>query len=187
MNWKNYSHLSGTHAFLSPSRYHWINYSPEKLVASYENYKRVAMGTRYHALAADLIRLAVRLPSTGASFNSFVNDAIGFKMSPEVLLFYSANCYGTADAISFYDGVLRIHDLKTGTSPASINQLMVYAALFCLDYSVDRRELGFMELRIYQNEEVVKYVPSIEEVFDVVDRIMTADRIIKDLEEKAII
>ena len=91
MNWKNYSHLEGTHAFLSPSKHYWLNYEPEKLVSSYKNFKKISLGTKYHKLAADLITLAIRLPNTAATFNSFVNDAIGFRMQAEVVLFHSYN------------------------------------------------------------------------------------------------
>ena len=134
MNWKDYSHIKSPHAFLSPSNHHWLNYTEEKLLQAYSNRKNVARGTKLHAIAADLIRFALRMPNTGLSFNNFVNDAIGFNMSPEQLLFYTVNCYGTADAISYHKGVLRVHDLKTGVVPGSMNQLLIYAALFCLDY-----------------------------------------------------
>jgi hypothetical protein len=182
MEWKNYSHLSGSHAFLSPSRHHWLNYTNEKLILTYRNHRKAALGTKYHALASDLINLAVRLPSTPASLNSFVNDAIGFKMSSEVLLYYSPNSYGTVDAISFYDGVLRIHDLKTGVTPGSMNQLMIYAALFCLDYSLRPDEITTIVLRIYQEGEIIEYEPTVEEVFDVTRKLIEADKILKSIE-----
>ena len=181
MNWKSYSYLENTHAFLSPSKYHWLNYTSEKLVLTYENYKKIALGTQYHKLAAELITFAVRLPNTSASFNSFVNDAIGFKMKAEVLLFSSDNCYGTADAISFSNGVLRIHDLKTGQSPGSINQLIIYAGLFCLDYAIEAREVEEIHLRLYQNEEITEFSPTIEAVFDVVSRIEESEKIIENI------
>ena len=41
MNFNEHSHLEGLHAFLSPSRYHWINYSDEKLDATYTTAKAV--------------------------------------------------------------------------------------------------------------------------------------------------
>jgi hypothetical protein len=130
--------------------------------------------------------MAVRLPNTPASLNSFVNDAIGFKMESEVVLYYSLNCYGTADAISFKDGVLRIHDLKTGTSPASMNQLLIYAGLFVLDYGVTNKELKGVELRIYQNDEVTEFSPLPKDVFDVSARIVKADKIINQLENMVV-
>ncbi len=182
MLWKDYSQLRGTHAFLSPSKYHWLNYDSEKLVQSYINHRRVGLGTQYHALAEQLIKLAVRLPNTDASLNAFVNDAIGFRMDPEILLYYTQRCFGTADAISFENGVLRIHDLKTGVSPGSINQLLVYAGLFCLDYAVEAKELEEVHLKIYQNSETVVFSPSPEEVFDTVFRIKEADKTIEAIE-----
>ena len=187
MNWKSYSYLENTHAFLSPSKHYWLNYTPEKLVSTYENYKKVALGTQYHKLASELITLAVRLPNTAASFNSFVNDAIGFKMKSEVVLFYSDNCYGTADAISFSNGVLRIHDLKTGRAPVSMNQLLIYAGLFCLDYAIEVREAEEIHLRLYQNEEITELSPTIEAIFDIVSRIEEAEKIIESVDTGSVL
>lgn len=181
MNWKSYSHLRGTHAFLSPSKYHWLNYSPEKLITAYENYRRIKLGTRYHKVAEELILLFIRLPNTAESLNSFVNDAIGFQMKPEVVLYYSPHCYGTVDAISFHDGVLRIHDLKTGHTPAAMQQLMVYAGLFVLDYEIDPRELKEIVLRIYQNEEIFEAKPEPSEIKYISEQIKLADQLINDL------
>lgn len=187
MIWKDYSHLKNTHAFLSPSKHYWLNYSEDKIVSTYKNFKKISLGTEYHEIASRLIKLAIRLPNTAASFNSFVNDAIGYKMESEVLLYYSPNCYGTADAISFSNGILRIHDLKTGSAPASVDQVLIYAALFCLDYGVDPKELQRVELRIYQNSEVTEFFPLPEEVFRVVSAIVKADKIIKTIEEKGVL
>lgn len=183
MNWKSYSHLKNSHAFLSPSRYAWINYDEEKLVRTYNNFRKVSLGSKYHDLASRLIKMAIRLPNTAASINSFVNDAIGFRMDSEVILYYSLNCYGTADAISFKDGVLRIHDLKTGMSPASMNQLLIYAGLFVLDYQVKEKDLKGVELRIYQNDEVTEFSPVPRDVFDVAAIIVKADKIINQLDK----
>jgi hypothetical protein len=187
MIWKEYLHLKNTHAFLSPSKHYWINYTPKKLVSTYENYKKVSLGTKYHQLAAELITLAVRLPNTSASLNSFVNDAIGFKMKSEVILFYSRNCYGTADAVSFFDGILRIHDLKTGRAPGSINQLLIYAGLFVLDYGIDFREIREMHLRIYQNEEIIEFSPAAEDILDVIAKIEEADKIVENINADGIL
>jgi len=180
MIWKDYSQLRAKHAFLSPSRYAWLNYDTEKLVRTYKNQERVRLGTQYHKLAEDLIRLAVRVKDTEASFNAFVNDAIGYRMEPEAVLFYSRNCFGTADAISYDEsaGRLRIHDLKTGVSPGSIHQLMIYAGLFVLDYDVVPAEVI---LRIYQSSEVVEHIPTTEAVKGVADQIIAADRIIESI------
>ena len=50
------------------------------------------------------------------------------KMTPEQILYYSDNCFGTADAILFRNNFLRIHDLKTGKIPAHMEQLEIYAS-----------------------------------------------------------
>lgn len=181
MDWKPYSHLSNTHAFLSASRHHWINYEEDKLVSSFMNYQRVAMGTKIHKFAEDAIKLGVRLPDTTATLHAFVNDAIGYNLSPEVVLYYSPYAYGTADAIGYDAGVLRIHDLKTGVTPGSIDQLMVYAAYFLLDY---KEKPNSIWLRIYQNDEIVEYDPSIQEVQDISDKIVAFDKILTALEHQ---
>lgn len=181
MIWKNYSHLKNTHAFLSPSRHYWINYSPEKLVTSYQNHRRVVLGTQYHSLAEQLITLAIRLPNTSAAFNRFVNDAIGFRMKAEVVLYFSDNCYGTADAISYHDKVLRIHDLKTGSAPGAMEQLLIYAALFFFNYVIDPKETEGIYLRIYQNEEIIEFDAHPEDIVHIMEKIKDADEIIEEL------
>ena len=184
MNWKDYSHIKSSHAFLSPSNYHWLNYTEDKLLQTYSNKKNVARGTKLHAIAAELIRFALRMPNTASSFNSFVNDAIGLKMEAEQLVFYTLNCYGTTDAISYHKGVLRVHDLKTGATPGSMNQLLIYAALFCLDYTVEPKEI---HLRIYQNGEVTVFNPSYPDIQDVMSIIVEADTIIDMAEANTIL
>ena len=180
MNWKDYSHIRSSHAFLSPSNYHWLNYTEDKLLLTYSNKKNISRGTKLHSIAADLIRFSLRMPNTVSSFNSFVNDAIGFKMQPEQLLFYTVHCYGTADAISYHDGVLRVHDLKTGMTPGSMNQLLIYAALFCLDYAVEPKEI---HLRIYQNGELTIFNPSYPDIMEIISIIREANKIIEMAEE----
>ena len=103
----------------------------------------------------------------------YVNDAIGYKMTPEQVLYYSEYSFGTADAISFGRNVLRIHDLKTGVSPVSMDQLMIYAAWFFLEY---RKEVNFQksrtELRIYQNQEVIVHTPTNHEISEVMEKVI---------------
>ena len=156
MNFNNHSYLEGQHAFLSASKYHWINYDEEKLETTFNKYLATQRGTRLHAFACESILLGVKLPRTRKTLNLYVNDAIGFKMIPEQLLYYSENCFGTTDTISFKKNVLRIHDLKTGVTPGSMYQLEIYAALFCLEYSIQPANIE-IELRIYQSDEVVVY------------------------------
>lgn len=175
MNFNDHSSVKGAHAFLSASKYHWINYDVEKLKTTYERYLAVEKGTKLHALACDLITMGVKLPKTNKTLNLYVNDAIGYKMTPEQPLYYSDNCFGTADAISFNRGMLRIHDLKTGETKASMTQLEIYAALFCLEYEKNPRDID-MELRIYQSDKVLVHNPNASDILIITDKIITFDR-----------
>lgn len=175
MIFNSHSRLEGQHAFLSPSKYHWINYDAEKLDAVYHNYRAAQRGVELHAFAHEAIRLGIRLPRNQQTLNMYVNDAIGFRMVQEQILVYSENCYGTADTISFNGKLLRIHDLKTGVIPGSIHQLEVYAALFCLEYGRKPGEIE-MELRIYQDDEIDVYIPDVDTIAHIMSTIITFDR-----------
>ncbi len=135
MRFNDNSKLAGKHAFLSASKSSWINYDEDKLDRVFLSNMAAQRGTDLHAFAAEAIRLGVKLPDTSTTMNLYVNDAIGFRMKPEMTLFYSVNCFGTPDTISFRQNKLRVHDLKTGTLHTSERQLEVYAALFCLEYN----------------------------------------------------
>lgn len=177
MNWNTHSNLRGAHAFLGASKYHWLNYDDKKLRESYLNSLAVQRGVELHEFAASCIRLGQKLPKSSKTLNAYVNDAIGFKMTPEQILYFSENCFGTADAISFWDKTLRIHDLKTGVTPAHMQQLLIYAGLFCLEYKADPKDIG-CELRIYQQKEVIVHNPEPKEISDVMKKIVNADKII---------
>jgi hypothetical protein len=101
-------------------------------------------------------------------------------MTPEQVLYYSDNCFGTADSISFRDNLLRIHDLKTGTSPTHMEQLMIYAALFCLEYEVNPNSIN-IELRIYQNDEVSIFEPESNDIVCITKKIISFDKVINKL------
>lgn len=177
MNFNRHSELEGTHAFLSASKYHWINYPEEKIIASFRNQRAKEQGTDLHAFAEHAIRLGQKLEKIPKTINMYVNDAIGFRMIPEQILFYSINCYGTADAISFRKSFLRIHDLKNGVTPASMNQLEIYCALFCLEYQISPHDIG-METRIYQNDQALIHAPNPDDIRTKMDKIILADRLI---------
>lgn len=142
-------------------------------------------GTALHELAAKLIELGQKLPKSKKTLNMYVNDAIGFKMKPEQVLYYSNNCFGTADAISFRNNILRIHDLKTGFTPAHMEQLLIYAALFCLEYKVKPSEIQF-ELRIYQNDEIAIMNPTAEDIVPIIDKIITFDKVIEKIKREEV-
>lgn len=183
MNFNRHSNLEGQHAFLGASKYHWVNYDDEKLAAAYRNHLATVQGTVLHEFAAQCIRLGQKLPKSRKTLNMYVNDAIGFKMAPEQILYYSENCFGTADAIAYRNKTLRIHDFKSGVVPAHMKQLEIYAALFCLEYDVKPGEIE-MELRIYQNNEIVVSNPTAENIAPIMDRIIASDRIIQQIKEQ---
>lgn len=183
MNFNTHSNLAGQHAFLGASKYHWLNYNDDKVAESYMKFLAVQKGTVLHDFAAQCITLGQKLPKSKKTLNMYVNDAIGFKMTPEQTLYFSDNCFGTADAISFRNSFLRIHDLKTGVIPAKMEQLKIYAALFCLEYKIKPGDIG-MELRIYQNDEIVHHEPTAPEIAHIMDRIITSDRIISKIKER---
>lgn len=174
MVWNRHSNLEGVHAFLSPSKYSWLNYDDEKLSEAYSRFMAIQTGTELHDLARRLIKLGVPLPKKNQTLNLFVNDAIGYKMRPEQPLVYSPNSFGTADAICYRRKLLRIHDLKTGVTPASMHQLEIYAGLFCLEYQVDPPDISF-ELRIYQNDTVTVHNPEPSVIKDIMNKIISFD------------
>lgn len=180
MNFNNHFNLKDKHAFLSPSKYHWINYDDDKLDNTYFRAMTVDRGVRLHALADECIRLGVKLPRSKKTLNMYVNDAIGFKMETEQILYYSDNAFGTTDSIVFRNNILRIHDLKTGVTPSSMKQLEVYTALFCLEYSVSPNNIQ-IELRIYQNDEVLIHEPHPEDVMYIMDKIILFDKRIEKI------
>lgn len=182
MIFNKHSEIEGQHAFLSASKYHWINYDEAKLAQAYLNFLATQKGTELHDLAAKLIRMGIKLPKSKKTFNNYVNDAIGYKMTPEQPLYFSENCFGTADCISFKNDFLRIHDLKTGANPASMNQLLIYAALFCLEYKKQPKDIH-AELRIYQNDEIFVCEPTLDQISPIIDKILIFDKCIDKIRE----
>lgn len=180
-----HSHLEGQHAFLSASKYHWINYDDDKLDHSYTTAMAARRGTALHAFAHDAIKLGIRLPKSNKTLNLYVNDCIGYRMTPEQILYYSDNCFGTADAISFRNNKLRIFDLKTGVAPTSVHQLEVYAALFCLEYATKPFEIS-TDLRIYQTNEVRIYEADPHEIARIMSKIIAFDRRIQTIRSEVL-
>ena len=183
MNFINHSNLEGLHAVFSPSQCSWLRYDDEKAIEVYSNKKAAELGTRLHEWAKTTIDLKLKQPRSKKTIYMYVNDAIGFKMDTEVVLYYSDRFFGTADAIRFRDNILRIHDLKTGKTAVHIEQLEIYAALFCLEYKVKPSDIG-IELRIYQNNEVLYHNPEPEEIKDIMDKIVYLDKILEKYEKE---
>ena len=199
MNFNKHSEYEGKHALLSASKHSWLNYDDEKLINAYICSYATTIGTLVHAYAKDKILYRQPMEDNRSEMNAlllhllkndipervipleslfynlmpYVNDAIGYKMTPEQVLYYSDYSFGTADAISYGRNVLRIHDLKTGGTPASMDQLMIYAAWFFLEY---KKEVNFQkshtELRIYQNQDIVVHTPTNSEIAAVMEKIV---------------
>lgn len=180
MNFNKHSNLEGQHAFLGASKYHWINYDKSKLIETYNAFMAAQRGTELHEFAAQCIRLGQKLPKSQKTLNMYVNDAIGYKMHPEQVLYYSDNCFGTADTISFRDNFLRIHDYKSGVIKAHMEQLRIYTALFCLEYNKNPADIG-VELRIYQSDEVLYENPEADKILVIMDKIIAFDETINKI------
>lgn len=207
MEFLKHSELNGRHATLAPSQPHWLRYTDEQLYQKYVMQYAQSMGTVLHELAATLIKNNLKLKKSDKltvlvhllengiprnvididriynNFMTYVNDAIGFKLTPEQVLYYSNYCFGTTDAISFRNNFLRIHDYKSGTNPAKMDQLMVYAALFCLEYKVKPGEIE-TELRIYQNDEIIYHNPTAEDILPVMDSIIQHSKALEQMNEE---
>lgn len=184
MRFNDHTNLAGQHAFLSASKYHWVNYDEEKIDRVYIAALQARRGTELHAFAHEAIRLGIKLPKTPKTLHLYVNDALGYRMTSEQVLYYSDNCFGTADTISFRRNKLRIHDLKTGVTPTSAKQLEIYAAMFCLEYRIKPFEIE-TELRIYQNDEVAIYEADQDSIVHIMDRIITFSRRIETIRLEA--
>ena len=206
MQFNRHDNLRGKHALLAPSQPFWLNYDEEQLYQKFKSKYAQDIGTYLHELAETLIKEHIKLKKTDknimlvhllqhgipraaididrlySNFMTYVNDAIGFRLTPEQPLYYSDNIFGTADAISFRDNFLRIHDLKTGTSPAKMDQLLTYAALFCLEYKIKPGTLDGCELRIYQDDEIIYDNPTVEDIAHVMDIIITSDKSLQNIQ-----
>ena len=186
MNFEKHSNLEGLHAPFSASQSSWLRYDDDKAIEVYLNKQAAVVGTKLHEWAKNTIDLGIKQPRSKKTIYAYVNDAIGFKMSTEVVLYYSNRFFGTADAISFRDGMLRIHDLKTGKSGKiedHIEQLEVYAALFCLEYKVKPGDIN-IELRVYKNDEVLYHNPTAEDILPIMDKIIHLNKLLEKIDNE---
>lgn len=186
MKFNNHYNLEGLHAPFSASQSSWLRYDDDKATEVYLNKKAAEMGSRIHQWAKETIDLRIKQPRSNKTLYAYVNDAIGFRMSTEVVLYYSDRFFGTADAISFKDNILRIHDLKTGKVgkiESHLEQLEVYAALFCLEYKVKPNDID-IELRVYKNDEVVCHRPTADDILEIIDKIIHLNKLLEKLDEE---
>ena len=186
MNFVRHKNLEGLHAPFSASQSSWLRYDDEKAIEVYRNKMAAERGSRLHEWAKQTIDLGIKQPRSEKTLYAYVNDAIGFKMSTEVVLYYSDYFFGTADAICFRKNTLRIHDLKTGVSSntkieSHMEQLLVYAALFCLEYKMKPGEIN-IELRVYKNDEVLVFNPTVEDILPIMDKIIHLNKILESMD-----
>lgn len=210
MIFNDHHEFEGKHAFLGASQYHWMEWSNDILKQRWINSFAQDIGTLIHELASDCIKKKIRLNDSDINlviykltkngiplnvFNAhkildnlknFVNDCIDEQMDSEVILFYSELAFGTTDAIKFNEAKkkLKIKDLKTGVTKAKFIQLLIYAALFCLEYDKNPNDFT-TELAIYQNSDVFVYEPSADEIQSYIDKIRETDLIVRDIKEGA--
>lgn len=179
MIFTKHSNLEGLHAPFGASKSSWLRYDDEKVIDVLRGIRAKERGTMLHDWAKRTIDLGIKQPRSNKTIYAYVNDAIGFKMSTEVVLYYSDYFFGTADAISFRNNFLRIHDLKTGVTPVHMEQLEIYAALFCLEYKVKPGDIE-MELRIYQNDQIIKHNPTAEDILPIMDKIIHLNKLLTE-------
>ena len=194
MDFYRHINLEGLHAPFPASQSAWIRYDDEKAKEVYERRKAAERGSRLHEWAKQTIDLGIKQPKSNKTLYAYVNDAIGFKMSTEVVLFYSDRFFGTADAISFRKNpktgrnILRIHDLKTGVvgePDKHFEQLKVYAALFCLEYKYKPGEIDF-SLGVYKKDEVAFCEPDPEEIVYIMNKIIHLDKLLAKIDNEEV-
>jgi hypothetical protein len=177
MSFNKNPRIIGQHAFLSPSNYQWLDYDEDKLTRVFFEKQQTKRGDELHAYAQRAIDLGIRQAENNTTLSLYINDAIGHRMQAEVPLYYSDECFGTADACGFRENHLRIHDLKTGKIVASMKQLLIYAGIFCFEYRMSPNEIS-ISLRIYQNDAITEMIPDPSDILLVMSRIKTqAERI----------
>lgn len=182
MRWNNHWQTEGKHAFLGASKYHWIRYDLEKMKRIWENKFKSEKGTRLHKLAAFCIKERTKLQENGTTLSMFVNDSIGYRMTPEQVLMYNDDCFGTPDSIGFHKRVLRVFDLKTGEHAGSFDQPKIYCALFCLEYEVNPYDIE-MIMRIYQYDQIFEEIADPKEIKEIMDTIESFTKEIEKMRE----
>lgn len=212
MEFNKHIQLQGKHAMLSASSWRWLNDDTESLTNRIRSQYATDIGTILHNIAYNHIKYRIKmnkydkknvmlellshgipgfiidtldLDAIFENLMNYVNDGVGFRMQPEVVLCYSDNFFGTTDAIVYSekDRFLRIHDYKSGTTPAHMEQLFIYTALFCLEYKLKPSDFD-AELRIYQNNSVIFHNPAADEITPVIDKIITFDNYLTKAKEE---
>jgi hypothetical protein len=167
--------IEDRHAIFGGSKYAWTNKTPEENANDIFKDDAAVLGTKLHDLARRHIELDIPMGRSQKTLNLYINHALKYGMVPEVALKASPYHFGKADALSFdKNGKLKIFDLKTGVRPASFRQLEIYAAFFIMEYApmlgINPNDLD-IELRIYQNDDVLIGTPSANDIRPIIDNI----------------
>lgn len=184
MIFRDYSHVKDKHATLSPSNPAWLNYNDDALVRAYYSRRAAERGTKLHEFAKQAIELGLKLRDDGTTISTYINDCIGYRMTPEQVLFVDEWAFGTADAISFRDNILRVFDLKNGIIEADMRQLKIYAAYFCMNYSKSPFDMDLIDLRIYQNDAIKAEAGDPDEIFHIMQHTIDCAKFYRQLERE---
>lgn len=213
MSWNRSLEETPKHAIFSPSSPWWLNDTDEEIVQRYCSSFASSIGTILHDMARKHIEHSVKLVKSDKKYirlslleasipesvitrlpdddifetlMMYVNDCIGYRMIPEQKVEYSELFFGTCDAVRFEERekLLRISDFKSGTSPAKMEQLICYDALYRLQHCQELRirpEEIRSELRIYQCGEIRLCTPEPDEIISVMEFIKAKDNLILNL------
>lgn len=207
MLWNDHSRLDGSHALLSPSQSSWLYYEDEKsFFKKYVSSHAQILGTTLHEYAEKRINYRMKLRKQDdndvlfylldhgiprniidmdriyLNLMNYVNDGIGYRMDTEIILYYSNNVFGTADAIKITKNEIRIHDYKSGVTPAHMEQLEIYDALACLEYKLDPSKYEH-NLSLYQSGEIISSNPEPDVIKMTMEKIVHFDKLINDFKE----
>lgn len=150
----------------------------------FQKYQLINPDNKSYAYGMNILKQVSTIPREAfETAKNYINDGIGFRMEVEQPLVYSEFFFGTADTISFRDNELRIHDYKSGDHPAAMDQLMVYASLFCLEYEFKPKDIR-TELRIYQFGEYIVCNPVVDDLEDIMGKIIYANKLAEKIKAK---
>ena len=79
--------------------------------------------------------------------------------------------------------MLKVFDLKTGMVPAHVEQLLIYNALFCLEYKYEPKHLD-IEDRIYQTGQIIAVQPDPNDIKAICNQIIEFDSIINEVKKE---
>lgn len=64
-----------------------------------------------------------------------------------------------------------------------MEQLEIYAALFCLEYKIKPEDIH-IELRIYQNDDIEIFEPTSDEINNIINKIKHLNKVLENVERR---